>query len=142
MSNYSQYIKILGEYSEIEVLTENSAKAVLENIVRKYEYIGITDMHYLWANNLLVPASKRRMKPDELIQFYKKDLTKKLPTAPECYLIVDCCDGRYIVCIADAESYRKLLINNYFDFIEIYFVNAMGKILLCVNHVFCVAQYT
>ena len=143
-SYHSRCLKILLNYPDIKVLTKIKTDALIREIIQKYQSVGINDIHYLWLYSDKIPMTQVRMTPDELLGFYKKNLLnllEKLSSTSVLYLIIDCSDGRFIACSSTSKNYMDLLIDNYFDFDEIYFVGKIKELLLCVNHVFEVIPF-
>jgi len=140
-SCYNRCLKILFNYPDIMILSKIESDTLMGKIIQKYQSIGINDIHYLWSYSDKIPMTRVRMNPDELLSFYNENLLGKLSATSVIYLIIDCCDGRFIVCSSTSKNYFDLMKDSYFDLDEIYFADETKKLLLCINHVFEVIQF-
>jgi hypothetical protein len=128
VSNYVQFHEILAEYPSIKILDHSAAQDILDRVTSKYH---VDNLHYFWSKND-APIVKRT-KIRDLPAYYGKTLPTQL--SGNTYLIIDCCDDRFIVCHGHLNSLIEMLKVYDYEMIEIYLLNNALHIRFCVNHV-------
>ncbi|NLW78241.1 MAG: hypothetical protein GXY32_02365 [Ruminococcaceae bacterium] len=111
-------------------MDKTAATDILNRVMSKY---GISDLHYYWSGDKALLKSYIRVRPNDLPVYYETKLPQMF--SGNVHIIIDCCDGRFIVCQSNLNWLIELLKAEYFDLIEIYLLNEFFDICLCVNHV-------